>query len=165
MPELEHLLLRCSWAWRGAGREPGVTPGSSAGAASRDACLPETGWRTRRTLVCPTLVMPSALCSCESRNPNPLGLIFAPVNRAAHNPRVCPRPSASLLQKRQEVGVAGGCCGRRRGAYHLGRVHTGAAIFCGCWLWLGFSACNPSEQINCSKVGSECTEAEGATLV
>lgn len=158
------LLLCCSWAWRGAGREPGVMPGSSAGAPSRDACLPETGWRTCRTLVCPMLAVPTALCSHETRNPNPLGLIFAQVNpAAAHNPRACPQPSAPLPKKWQAVAAAGGCRGRRRGAHFHGGVCTGAVVFHGCWLH--FSACNPREQINCSEVGSVCTEADGATLV
>lgn len=64
-----------------------------------------------------------------------------------------PGPSVPLPQKQQEVGAAAGCCGRKRGARRLGRVHTRAAVFCGCWLWLCFSACNPSGQINCSRWG------------
>lgn len=158
------LLLCCSWAWRGAGREPGVMPESSAGAPSRDACLPETRWRTCRTLVCPMLAVPTALCSHETRNPNPLGLIFAQVNpAAAHNPRACPQPSASLPRKWQAVAAAGGLpWPQERCPFPRWGLHR-AVVFRGCWLH--FSACNPREQINCSEVGSVCTEADGATLV
>lgn len=97
--------------------EPGIRPGSWAGAAWRHGYLPEMGWKTRRTLVCPTLAVPTALCSPESSTPAPAGLILAVVTRAAAHHLARPQPSAP--------GVPRGC-----GGGHA--VRRGALTMAGC---------------------------------
>jgi len=140
MPELEHLPLRCSRAWRGAGREPGVTPGSSAGTASRDSSLPEMRVKDLQDSGLPYVGHTNSPLLLRAETQSPWA--------CSRQPWGCPRPSAPLPQKLQEVGAAGGCRSRRRGACHLVGVCVGAAVFRACWLRLCFSACNPSGQIN-----------------
>lgn len=94
--------------------------------------------------------MPTALYSCESRNPSTLSLIFFSSESSGNTQAwslptaLCPAPTETA-----GGGAAGVCRSWRVGAHHLSGVHTQAAVFCGGWLRL--TACKPSAR------GGECT--------
>lgn len=137
-PRCQSLSTSCSAA-------PGLGVGLAKSLALRQGPLlappqelpvcQERGWRAHRTSVCSTLAMPMAL---RGLKPKPSGPDFCSGECS------CSTQSRALCLTPREATGHGGCHGCRKGTHCLSGVHTGAAVFCGCQLWLRFSVCNPS---------------------